>query len=227
MITVSKNKEFITNELFSSPQILHHAPNRTQDSGDNYVCRGHGTSDQTQRYIKTLQTETASMYKTPFCAQLSQKNFPRLIWSYVKLNILRKITHLTQKNPRKFDLIKREIARYDEQAELQKMKVIWWKLPPHDQYNTDGHAILDSHAICWKYRSPSEGGEGGLLHPEVQPLSLLYTIFSRKRYPFSTPSIDKWYPFHIPCLELCIPFIAVNALESITKIKCFLNLIKP
>ena len=29
--------------------------------------------------------------------------------------------------------------------------------------------------------------------------------FSRKRYSFSIPSIDKWYPFHIPRLELCIP----------------------
>ena len=26
--------------IFSSPQILHHAPNSTQDSSDNYVCRG-------------------------------------------------------------------------------------------------------------------------------------------------------------------------------------------
>ena len=31
--------------------------------------------------------------------------------------------------------------------------------------------------------------------------------FSRKRYPFHIPSIsDKWCPFQIPCLELCIPF---------------------
>ena len=29
--------------------------------------------------------------------------------------------------------------------------------------------------------------------------------FSRKRYSFRIPSIDKWNPFHIPCLELCIP----------------------
>ena len=99
---------------------------------------------------------TASIYKTPFCAKLSQNNFPGLIWSYVKLNILRKITHLAQKNPRKFGLIKREIVRYDEQAELQKMKVIWWKLPSHDQYNTNGHAILDSHAICWIGRGRGE-----------------------------------------------------------------------
>ena len=30
--------------------------------------------------------------------------------------------------------------------------------------------------------------------------------FSRERYPFRTPSIDKWYPFYIPCLQLCISF---------------------
>ena len=40
--------------------------------------------------------------------------------------------------------------------------------------------------------------------------------FSRKSYPFRIPSsIDKWYPFHIPCLELSIPFTAVNALYLI------------
>ena len=31
---------------------------------------------------------------TSSCAKLSQKNLFRLIWSYVKLNIQRKITHL-------------------------------------------------------------------------------------------------------------------------------------
>ena len=30
--------------------------------------------------------------------------------------------------------------------------------------------------------------------------------FSQKRYSFRIPSIDKWYLFHIPFLELCIPF---------------------
>ena len=30
--------------------------------------------------------------------------------------------------------------------------------------------------------------------------------FSRKRCPFRKPSTDKWYPFNIPYLELCIPF---------------------
>ena len=38
------------------------------------------------------------------------------------------------------------------------------------------------------------------------PLTLLYIIFHKKRYSFRIPSIDKWYPFHIPCSELCIPF---------------------
>ena len=49
---------------------------------------------------------------TSYCAKLSQKNLSRLIWSYVKLNIQlqRKITHLFQKNPGKFDLIKHEIS---------------------------------------------------------------------------------------------------------------------
>ena len=39
----------------------------------------------------------------------------------------------------------------------------------------------------------------------LTPYPFLYR-FPRKRFPFRTPSIDKWYPFHIPCLELCIPF---------------------
>ena len=43
----------------------------------------------------------------------------------------------------------------------------------------------------------------GRLRPEVQPLTLLYTIFDRK----GTPSYTfywHWYPFHNPSLELCI-----------------------
>ena len=44
------------------------------------------------------------------------------------------------------------------------------------------------------------------LCPKVQPLTILCTIFSRKRYPVRIPSIEKWYPFHLPCLKLCISF---------------------
>ena len=39
---------------------------------------------------------------------------------------------------------------------------------------------------------------GPTLHPFIYH-------FSRKTYPFRTLSINKW-SFHIPCLELCIPF---------------------
>ena len=49
------------------------------------------------------------------------------------------------------------------------------------------------------------------LRPKLKsnPFPFMYH-FSRKRYPFRIPSsIDKWYPFHIPCLELFIPFTAV------------------
>ena len=38
----------------------------------------------------------------------------------------------------------------------------------------------------------------GRLCPEVQPLTLLYTIFHKKGAPFIF-SVDKWYPLHIPC----------------------------
>ena len=60
--------------------------------------------------------------------------------------------------------------------------------------------------------------------------ALFYMIlfFTKKvDYPFRRPSIDEWYPFYIPCLELSSLLTAVNTLsfkqESITKIECFLN----
>ena len=56
------------------------------------------------------------------------------------------------------------------------------------------------------------------LRREVQPLTLLYTIFDRQRYgPFRLPSIDKLYPFQKPSLEIYIPFnfckFTVSSLE--------------
>ena len=46
----------------------------------------------------------------------------------------------------------------------------------------------------------------GRFRPKVKPLTLLFTIYDRKkRYPFRTPSIDR-YPFHIISLGLSIPF---------------------
>ena len=43
-----------------------------------------------------------------------------------------------------------------------------------------------------------------------QPLTLLYTIFHEKGTP-----IDKWYPFHISCLEPVNTFI-VTAVKALT-----------
>ena len=36
------------------------------------------------------------------------------------------------------------------------------------------------------------------------PIYIIYH-FLQKRSPFRIPSIDKWYPFHTPRLELCNP----------------------
>ena len=46
--------------------------------------------------------------------------------------------------------------------------------------------------------------------PRSNPIPF-YIPFFTKKVP-RIPSIDKWYPFHIPCLELCIPFINFWAL---------------
>ena len=54
-------------------------------------------------------------------------------------------------------------------------------------------------------RSYSKKFYNGSLHPKVQPLTLLYIAFDRKRYSFRIPVyFEKWYPFHIPSLEFCI-----------------------
>ena len=74
-------------------------------------------------------------------------------------------------------------------------------------------SMLSSVATAWVKTliMPGKGGGGGLnkfysgrLHSEVLPLTLLYTIFGQKRYPIVS-STDKWYPFHIPSWDLCIP----------------------
>ena len=46
--------------------------------------------------------------------------------------------------------------------------------------------------------------------PRSSPL-LSYIPFLTERVPFCIPSNDKWYPFHIPSLEICIPLTAENA----------------
>ena len=62
-----------------------------------------------------------------------------------------------------------------------------------------------SEQLCAK-----KGGGGyltnfntGRLRPEVQPLTLSYTILAEIRYPFYiVPFIEKRYAFHIPILEV-------------------------
>ena len=41
---------------------------------------------------------------------------------------------------------------------------------------------------------------------EVQPLTLLYTIYHEKGTPFVYLLLTNGSSFHIPCLELCVPF---------------------
>ena len=66
---------------------------------------------------------------------------------------------------------------------------------------------------------------------KVQLLTLLYTIFSRERNPFRIPFIDKWYRFHIPCLELCISFdsckCTINSMGINNKNLTFHDFVKP
>ena len=47
----------------------------------------------------------------------------------------------------------------------------------------------------------------GRLRPEVQPLTLLYTILAEK-VPLLYPFIEERCPFHIPTLEQCTSFLS-------------------
>ena len=82
------------------------------------------------------------------------------------------------------------------------------EVPEADQIRPVVCTLVNAHP-------EGRGGRGGgvlnkVLHPEASQRCLtscpLYTIFDREdQYPFCIPSVDKLYPFHIPCLELCIP----------------------
>ena len=75
----------------------------------------------------------------------------------------------------------------------------------------------------------------GRLRPEVQPLTFCIPFFREKvTLSYSVPSLDNWYSFHIPSLELSIPFNCCkftvfkiwishktrNFLDFFTAIKC-------
>ena len=57
----------------------------------------------------------------------------------------------------------------------------------------------------------------GRLRPVVQPLTPApYSTqpFLTEKVPIRIPFIHKWYPFHKPSLELCIPFTESNRCKS-------------
>ena len=71
--------------------------------------------------------------------------------------------------------------------------------------------ILHASLVC--VSSPAGRGGGGealtkILYREAPPQSPTpyRFIYHFSRYPFCIPSIDKWYPFYIRCLELYNPF---------------------
>ena len=67
------------------------------------------------------------------------------------------------------------------------------------------------------------GGGGGAPTRGATSYPFIYH-FWLKRYPFRSPSINKWHPFHIPSLELCIPFKWCNcSLQNINKSVRFLD----
>ena len=84
----------------------------------------------------------------------------------------------------------------------------------------DPATICSADKRCTAWATPAAvitrwGGGGGWsikfyagrIRPGVGPTPYPVTYhFWRKRYPFPTPSFDKWYPFLITNLEFCIPF---------------------
>ena len=70
-----------------------------------------------------------------------------------------------------------------------------------------------NHCHCYRYSivcclpfGDSTNFYVGRLRPRSNRLSFIY-LSDRKGTPFAyLLYIDKWYPFHLPLLELCIPF---------------------
>ena len=77
----------------------------------------------------------------------------------------------------------------------------------------DDSAFWRKHCFSCISRIPEGRGEGRYSQqflngkaPPRGPTPYPSGHFSWNNYPFRIPTIDKWYSFHIPCLELCIPF---------------------
>ena len=80
--------------------------------------------------------------------------------------------------------------------------IVWWA-PDSAQSRRSYGKIGDCEQSTRSPIRETVGREappwGPTLHPFIYHLS-------RTTYPFRILSINKWYPFHRPCLELCIPF---------------------
>ena len=69
-------------------------------------------------------------------------------------------------------------------------------------------AVWRARGVGWGVLNKCLYGEAPLaLRSNPLPFSRIY-LFCTKRVPLSNTliAIDKWYPFHIPCLRLCILF---------------------
>ena len=53
----------------------------------------------------------------------------------------------------------------------------------------------------------------GRLHPEVQRLTFLFTIFDVRMYPIRMHAIDKYYPFH----KLSLRLLYIHRLSNMNK----------
>ena len=71
---------------------------------------------------------------------------------------------------------------------------------------TRARGAAEKCKVSWPL--PGGGGRGaqqilyGEAPPQDPPPYPFIYHFGQKRYLFRTPSIDKWYPFHIPSLDL-------------------------
>ena len=98
-----------------------------------------------------------------------------------------------------------EVKFTERKSALQQTGKVRKKILP---FVTRYHPALPNlkNILMSKWHLIPRGGGGYLTHfntgrlrPEVQPLTLLYTILA-KRYPFYISFIEERYPFHIPNL---------------------------
>ena len=91
------------------------------------------------------------------------------------------------------------------------LRIIIWYLTLHLSSEIE-QAYHSSGFVACRFKAQGGGGGGAystIVYTEVQPLTLLNTInnyFFTRKVPLSYTFHWQMVPFHIPCLELCIPF---------------------